>query len=273
MQRGELGHMTAQQEAESSPSTTTATSTPIPPPLLALASIRHIRSWGLFIEQAYEWAVECSVLAVQGSHATGIRRVRCHATDLSIWREAFTWVPNHYHCMFVALIHSQRCGLSWWGLKSPAQSPELLPQHKPESFGLSPVVGVFRATSFCSPRPSGRSLSFQTSSPSAPTLMTSMKMPKTCLVVRWVTVAVINIKWITHPKTCFHILIYAPGGRLHSSACPIQPRTVGCCPVHCRWTEVPLMELFLCIQMFLLADSSIAKETLGVTDTFTLNSG
>lgn len=223
---------------------------PSSPPLLALASIRHIRSWGLFIEQAYEWAVECSVLAVQGSHATGIRRVRCHATDLSIWREAFTWVPNHYHCMFVALIHSQRCGLSWWGLKSPAQSPELLPQHKPESFGLSPVIGVFRATSFCSPRPSGRSLSFQTSSPSAPTLMTSMKMPKTCLVVRWVTVAVINIKWITHPKTCFHILIYAPGGRLHSSACPIQPRTVGCCPVHCRWTEVPLMELFLCIQMF-----------------------
>lgn len=108
--------------------------------------------------------------------------------------------------------------------------------------------------------------------------MTSMKMPKTCLEVRWVTVAVINIKWLTHvtpPKACFHILyvIYAPGGRLHSSACPIQPRTVGCRPVHCRWTEVPLIELFLCIQMFLFADSSLAKETLGVTDAFTLNSG
>lgn len=65
--------MTAHQESESSPSTTTST------PTSSLASLRHIRSQGLFIE----WAVECSVLATaQASHAAGIRRVCIRAADL-----------------------------------------------------------------------------------------------------------------------------------------------------------------------------------------------
>lgn len=93
---------------------------------------------------------------------------------------------------------------------------ERLPQHKAESFGLFPLLDVFRATSFCSPRPSGRSLLSQTSSPFAPTLMTSMTMPKTCLEVRWVTVAVVNTKQSRHTfpsKTCFHF-----------SLCYLHPR-------------------------------------------------
>lgn len=72
MQRGESVHMTAQQEAAPQPP---------PPPTSSLASIRHIRSRGLFIEQACKWAVECSVLASQGSHATGIRLVCCCAAE------------------------------------------------------------------------------------------------------------------------------------------------------------------------------------------------
>lgn len=127
LQRGESGHMTA-QEAASSPSTT---STPTPP-TSSLAGIRHIRSWGLFIEQACEWAVDGSVFAVQGSRATGIRRVCWHAAD---------WESSFY------------LGDYWYRGVNLAR-----PRTDLNALGLSPVLGVSRATSFCSPRPSGRSL-------------------------------------------------------------------------------------------------------------------
>lgn len=60
-------------------------------------------------------------------------------------------------------------------------------------------LGVSKATLFCSPKPSGRSLSSQTFSLSAPTLTSSMKMPKTCQEGRWVTAELADMEQ-------FHVL-------------------------------------------------------------------